>query len=453
MDEIKHKIKFGYAQKVWIKLCFFFVKSFYRKVEISGESKLLNDTPIILCANHSNALADAVLLQYTSSRLIHPLARSGLFKNPLINPILKVWQAVPVYRRQDSDNNLVDNHSMFKKAYAMLAENQILMIFPEGQSHSGHQITQIKTGVSRIILGFKEQFKKPPLIIPVGLNFSQTNKFRSNVYINFGKPLNVKDEYTLENEEDVTNLTNDVMGAMRELVLETEQVEERVFITQIDRFFSLRNKKNRKRSISQKFRSHKLILSVTNSLKKVVPNKISDIQRHLNQFNRLCNKLGINDYNLNINYNSKIIKRFVGKAIIVLLVLFPLGIIGFINSLVPYLLTKLAGLIFVKGKDQIDTVKILTGSLFFSLFWIVQIYYVYLSFGLISSVVYSALLIPTSLAALIIIHEQANILDNLRVFYIIMKHRNLRRYLIKKRKRIEKELALLINIARKNNLI
>lgn len=453
MDEIRHKIKFGYAQKVWIKLCFFFVKSFYRKVEITGESKLLNDTPIILCANHSNALADAVLLQYTSSRLIHPLARSGLFKNPLINPILKVWQAVPVYRRQDSDNYLVDNHSMFKKAYEMLAENQILMIFPEGQSHSGHQITQIKTGVSRIILGFKDQFKKPPLVIPVGLNFSQIKKFRSNVYINFGKPLNVKDEYILDNEEDVKNLTNDVMSAMRDLVLETEQVEERVFINQIDRFFALRNKKNRKRSMSQKFRSHKLILSVKNSLKEVVPNKISDIQRHLNQFNRLCNKLGINDYNLNINYNSIIIKKFVGKTILVLLVLFPLGVIGFVNSLAPYLLTKLAGLIFVKEKDQIDTVKILAGSVLFSLFWIVQIYYVYMSFGLISSVVYSVLLIPTSLAALIIIHEQAKILDNLRVFYIIMKHRNLRRYLIRKRKRIEKELALLINIARKNNLI
>lgn len=453
MDEKKQIVKFGHAQRIWIKLCAFFVKSFYRKVEISGDSRLLEDTPIILCANHSNALADAVLLQYTSNRLVHPLARSGLFKNPLIKPILNIWQAVPVYRRQDSNDSTVDNHSMFKKAYEMLAENQILMIFPEGQSHSDHHIKQIKTGVSRIILGYKDQYSKLPLVIPVGLNFSQTKKFRSNVFINFGKNIKINEGYKLSNEQDVKDLTEDIMYAMRSLIIETEQAEELVFIKQVDRFFSLRNKKNRKRSMQQKFRSHKLILSVKNSLKQIVPDKITNIQRHLNQFNRLCSKLGINDYNLNINYNSKVIKAFIGRSLAVLFILFPLGILGFMNSIIPYYLTKLTGVAFAKKKDQVDTAKILAGSLFFSLFWVLQAYYVYLYMGLGASIIYSLLLIPSSLSALIIIQEQVKILDNLRVFYLVIKHRNLRRYLIRKRKSIEKELASLINIARKHNKI
>lgn len=458
MDEIKQKIKFGYLQRSWIKLCLIFVKSFYKKVEIRGADKLLKDTPIILCANHSNALADAVLLQYTCPRLIHPLARSGLFKNPIIKPILKIWQAVPVYRRQDSQNNgqdngTVDNHAMFNKAYEMLAENQILMIFPEGQSHSDSHIKQIKTGVSRIILGYKEKYNKLPLVIPVGMNFSQVKKFRSNVYINFGKAVDINDNYILSNEQHVKDLTETIMGSMKGLVLETEEVEELAFVKQIDRFFSLRNKANRKRSMSQKFRSHKLILSVKNSLNKIVPEKIKRIQRHLNQFNRLCSKLGINDYNLNINYNSRVIRGFVIRSLLIILVAVPLGVWGFLNSILPYLLTKLAEYLFVKSQDQVHTVKILAGTLLFSVFWLTQTYYVYEYFGLSYAILYFVLLIPSSLSALVIYHEQAQIIDNLRVFYVVLKHRNLRRFLIRKRKNIEKELASLINIARKRNKV
>jgi 1-acyl-sn-glycerol-3-phosphate acyltransferase len=38
---------------------------------------------IILCANHVNALADAVVLQAATTKAIRPLARSGLFDSNL----------------------------------------------------------------------------------------------------------------------------------------------------------------------------------------------------------------------------------------------------------------------------------------------------------------------------------------------------------------------------------
>ena len=451
MDE--KKIKFGIAQKLWIKLCVFFVKSFYKNVEVNGVSQIADNTPVILCANHSNALADAVLLQYTTPRLIHPLARSGLFKNPLSGPILSIWQAVPVYRRQDNENSTVDNYSMFNKAYEMLAKNEILMIFPEGQSHSDHQLKQIKTGISRIILGYKEKYNQLPLVIPVGLNFSHIKKFRSNVYLNFGKAIEINPEYKLDDEQHVRALTNKIMCSMRDLIIETEEADELSFVKQLDRFYSLRNKTIRKRSMRQKFKSHKFILSVKNSLNDIVPEKIKSIQLHLKQFNRLCRKLGINDYNLNINYNSKIIRGFIVKSLFVIFISLPLGLFGLINSITPYMLTKAAEIIFARKKDQEDTVKILAATLFFSIFWGIQTQMIYQYFGGSIALVYFLLLIPASLTALAIFHEQAQIVDNLKVFYIVLKHRNLRRFLIRKRKSLEKELAELINIAKKHRKI
>jgi len=438
----------GLAQRTWQKLCCLFVVLFYKKVEISGAHQLDNHCPVILCANHSNALADAVLLQYTSKRLIHPLARSGLFKNPILKIILSVWQAVPVYRKQDSGDGAVDNDAMFSKAYEMLANNEVLMIFPEGQSHSDLHLRQIKTGISRIALGYKEKYNELPLIIPVGLNFTNTIKFRSNVYINFGDPLEISENFEVSNKQDIKELTREIMFAMKDLVLEVDEVEDLIFVQQVERFFSLRHKKSRERNLSQKFKSHKLLLSVHDYLDHEVPDKIKSFKLHLRHFNRLCYKLGISDYNLSVRYNSQVVRRFILRSLFIILIMFPVGLLGFINSFIPYLLTKISTKVFSKGKDQYDTTKILTGTLFFSLFWYFQARFVYELFGLNMSLLYIVMLIPTSLVALLIEREQAQIIDSLRVFIILLRKSSLRRYLLKKRKNIEKELANLVKLAK-----
>lgn len=448
MEESKIKSDLGIAQKIWQKICFVFVISFYRKVEISGSYQLNNKRPVILCANHSNALADAVLLQYSTYRLVHPLARSGLFKNPLLKFILLVWQAVPVYRRQDSDDGIVDNDAMFSKAYEMLAKNEVLMIFPEGQSHSDLHLRQIKTGVSRIILGYKEKYNEYPLVIPVGLNFSHTGKFRSNVYINYGKPLDIDSDLLLSNEADIKNLTNNIMNSMKDVVIEIDKVEDLVFVKQVERFFALRHKNSRKRNLSQKFKSHKLLLSVKKYLHQAVPDQIDSFKRHLRQFNRLCNRLGVNDYNLNVSYNSQVIRGFVIRSLFIIAVMLPIGLLGFVNSFVPYVFTKITTKLLASGKDQYDTTKILAGSVFFSAFWLVQTNLVYSFYGFNIALIYFICLIPCSLTSLVIMREHVQIIDNLRVFIVLIRRRNIRRYLIKKRKNIEMELASLIKVAR-----
>lgn len=450
MEEHKQNISTGLFQKLWQKLCFLFVVSFYRKIEISSADQLENNQPIILCANHSNALADAVLLQYTCKRLIHPLARSGLFKHPFLKIFLSIWQAVPVYRRQDSANGTVDNETMFRKAYDMLAQNEVLMIFPEGQSHSDFHLREIKTGASRLVLGYKEKYNELPLVVPVGLNFTDTIKFRSNVYINYGAPVNINEKYHISNEQDVKSLTREIMESMKNLILEVDEIEDLVLVNQVERFFSLRHKTARQRNLSQKFKSQKLLLAVKNYLYKKVPDQIESFKRHLKQFNRLCNKLGINDYSLTVSYNSRKMMRFSLRSLFILLVILPIGTIGFINSFLPYLMTRLSTRLLARDKDQHDTTKILAGSLFFSVFWAIQTLVIYNYFGINAAIVYFVLLAPTSLTAIAIDREKTQIIDNIRVFMILLNSKNLRRYLLRKRKNIEKELASLIKVARKN---
>ncbi len=447
MDE--NIIKSGILQKLWMRLCELFVRSFYKRVEIHQAEQLEQNQPIILCANHSNALADAVLLQYCSPKLIHPIARSGLFKNSLIKPILTIWQAIPVYRRQDTTSDEVDNQAMFNKVYEMLHQNQVLMIFPEGQSHSDTRLRDIKSGISRIILGYREIYGVAPVVIPVGLNFSQTFRLRSNVFINFGNVINIDSQLSIYNELDVKQLTQTIQQAMKKQVLEADAVEDLGFAQQVERFFALRHKKFKKRNLRQKFNSQKMLLNVKDYLSEHVPERVDSFKRHLRQFNRLCMKLGINDYNLNISYNSKVIRQFILRTLLTVFFLLPLGVLGLVHSLIPYLLTRFATPVFIQGRDQRDTAKILLGSFLFPLFWGLQSWYVFNNYSTTVTTIYILSIIPTSLIALVIFYEQVRILDNLRVFFVLVKQKHLRRYLLRKRKQIEAELASLLKLAKK----
>lgn len=448
MDAVKKR--HGVTQTLWINLCRFFVRAFYRKVEIHNADQLKEKRAMILCANHSNALADAVLLQYCSRHLIHPIARSGLFKNIFMRIILNIWQAIPVYRRQDSPDGTVDNDAMFNKVFEILHTNEIIMIFPEGQSHSDSQLRDIRSGISRIALGYKNRYRQPPVILPVGLNFSGNNYFRSNVFINIGEPLEISDELTIDNDADVRQLTEQVRSAMKEMIIEADKKDDLVFAEQVARFFSLRHKSLRKQNLRQKYNSQKMLLTVKNLLVDIVPDKLAHFRRHLLQFNRLCRRLGINDYNLNISYNSRTVFRFILRSILVITLMLPLGIIGFMHSFIPYLLTRAVANKFAATEDQQDTSKILVGTFLFSLFWSLQSWYVINHYSVMLAVLYIVSIIPTSLIALIIFHEQARIIDNLKVFLILVRSHYLRRYLLRKRKSLEKEMAELLKIARQH---
>ena len=63
------------------------------------------------------------------------LAKSGLFRHPLIAPpFLALARALPVYRRQDADGDTARNAETFRSVSDALARGGAIVIFPEGVS-------------------------------------------------------------------------------------------------------------------------------------------------------------------------------------------------------------------------------------------------------------------------------------------------------------------------------
>jgi len=439
--------------RVWQKFCHLVVKIFYRHYEVSGLEHIHESGPVLLCANHANALADAVILQAVMHRHIHPMARSGLFKNPVLWPILKLIKAIPVYRRQDPDSNMVQNQDSFRKCYELFDENGVLLIFPEGQSHSDPSLRPLKTGAARIALGAIQANSKVPLLVPAGLNFSSKGRFRSTVFIKFGEPVDLQPILTKDKSIQSNALTEAIYKGLDDVTLNVDSNEELDFIRSLERFFALRHGKYRQRSLELKFRALKKLALAGKQLRDIYPEKMQAIRRRLHNFERLCRALDIKDYHLTFDYRPSIIFRFIMRSLFILLVILPLGVWGILNSFVPFFLTRWTARSVSRGEDQYDTAKMVIGLVLFILFWGIQTGLVAKYYSYELAMYYLIFLIPTSAAALMLRNERRRIWDNIRVFFLFVRRRRLRLYLEARRHELEKDLAQLVRLIKKKRRI
>ena len=77
------------------------LRVFFRRVEVTGLGSLPEARGGIFIAWHPNALVDgALILSQFPGRMVIG-ARHGLFRWPLLGPLLRAFGAVPVYRRRD----------------------------------------------------------------------------------------------------------------------------------------------------------------------------------------------------------------------------------------------------------------------------------------------------------------------------------------------------------------
>jgi hypothetical protein len=116
---------------------------------------------------------------------------------------------------------------------------------------------------------------------------------------------------------------------------------------------------------------------------------------------------------------------------------------------VPYQLTRIVARRIAKGPYQYDTASVTFGMIFFSIFWSTQLYITYLFFGTTVALFYLASLIISAPFALKLRKEYHIIIDNIKIFFLFMRKKQLRQYLESKRKEIEKELAKLLRIVKR----
>ncbi len=169
---------------VWFGLQFYF-----RKIIIQGD-KCIPAGPVIFAANHQNAFLDALLIVCFNSHTTHFLTRADIFKKPFTRWVLSTLNMFPVYRIRDGWKSLAENKTTFGYCHEVFLRNEAVVIFPEGNHGGRRNLRPLSKGFTRLA---SESLQLQPSmkihVVPVGINYSDHQAFRSSVSILFGSPI------------------------------------------------------------------------------------------------------------------------------------------------------------------------------------------------------------------------------------------------------------------------
>jgi 1-acyl-sn-glycerol-3-phosphate acyltransferase len=211
------------VHRMVISLIRVIANTFFRRIDVVGIENVPTEGAVIFAGNHPNALMDGFLLIAKCGRWpLHFMANAKLWEYRLLVPMLNAVGAVPVYRREEHDG-AVDNQKAFEKLYEVIEAGDCMGIFPEGVSHVESQLIKLKTGAARIALSVTARGKTGVRLIPCGLNYIHRHRFRSQVLIEFGRPINIDDDLLKkyqDNEQDaVRELTENLTIALTNVTL------------------------------------------------------------------------------------------------------------------------------------------------------------------------------------------------------------------------------------------
>jgi len=188
------------------------------------------DNPVILASNHPTAFIEPCILACFQPLSLHFIVRGDIFTKPIYVKLLNSLNMIPIFRRQDGLKNLRQNQSTMEFVYRALDQKKTIMILAEGHTIQEKRLRPIQKGPARMAFGTVETYGDKDIhILPVGVNYTHADKFRSEVMIDFGDAIKLKDflaEYKEKPQKGVKSLTDELEKRMQERVITIEKVAD-----------------------------------------------------------------------------------------------------------------------------------------------------------------------------------------------------------------------------------
>jgi 1-acyl-sn-glycerol-3-phosphate acyltransferase len=352
------------------------LRIWFRAVEVCGDERIPLGRPLVLVANHVNGLIDPLLLMAPLPVRARFLAKSTLWKIPLLRPFLRLAGSIPVYRPQDKEDTS-RNAETFARASEVLAERGAIALFPEGKSHSQPGLQPLRTGAARIVL--EAERKHPGLgvrIVPVGLLFDAKETFRSRVLVQVGEPIDPAPEIAMQERDPVAAvraLTARIDLGLQEVTLNYETWEDARLIARAADLYRRRAPELPGRGrLSEGFLYRRAFLEGYQRLRERHPERVAAAAEVVREYDRLLRAFGLRDDQVAAAYPPSPVLRFVVQTLLLLLLYLPIAVVGTVLNYPVYRIVGPLVRRLTRDPDQVATLKVIGALILFPLAWIAE---------------------------------------------------------------------------------
>lgn len=392
------------------------LRLFFRRIETADAEIVPPDDAIIFVMNHPNGLIDPALVFVALPRKISFLAKSTLFRMPVISSLLKTVEALPLYRKIDAGEDVSKNQKTFGLVRELLKKGGAIAIFPEGVSHNSPKLLPLKTGAARIALGTMSVGKNPASlnlkIVPVGMFYTSKTTFRSEALLHFGEPFEVSpvelDEDGQPPRKAVKELTEKIEAALKEVTFNAETEAELEHANQAGELFSsVYEGINFEQTLAEKFEFLKRYTSADAKKNKETKDD-AELKQRVDEYEKKLREFNIEPENLSLTEHSfgYVFRHFLLRVYL-LLIFLPVAIFGAILHFPAYQIGKILAYYYTHhGEDDIvSTVKILSAMVFMPLTWVIFAVVSYFVWGWRNALISIPLSIVSGYVAMRVLEE------------------------------------------------
>ncbi len=348
------------------------LNAYFRRQHIVGQNKVPQDGPLIFVANHPSAFMDPLVVGLAVKRELHFIAageyvgkglKAKFFQNQL--------HMIPVFRPNTMPGETHKNKEMFEQCYAHLGAEKSLLIFPEGNSITERRLRSLKTGVARMAIGASKAHPemRPVRIVPVGLNYSDPHEFRSELFVQIGDAIDIEAYLKMEDErEAVRALTEEVSTQLRSTLLHIEKEHHDHFLEQVEHIYQPELQEMlqlEKDDLQGNYDIQKNMIAALEHFDMESPQEIANFKQKVSTYVEELKELDLNERSMK--------ELRIGNppySALMLLLLAPAYLIGFVLNAFPYFLARTIVLALRIRDSFLGSLAMSIGALCFLLWYI-----------------------------------------------------------------------------------
>lgn len=307
---------------------------FFGKHHIKNLERLNNGKPLVVCANHTTAHLDGVLIMIFSKRKFHVLVRGDIFKKKWVASFLGKINLIPIFRMRDGFSSLEKNNETFDICYEILKRNEAIIIFPEANCETERKLRKLHKGAAKIAMMAEERsdFKLGVEMATVGITMEDMVNSGGRVFLEASEPFSLNpyfSRYKDNPNKALNDITNDVETDLRTVLPVVEETIDEFLFEEIV------TRKENIDDLSVWKKTAKLINQSDEELKLVLTSALKDFKKHLF-------KNGISLQTIERLQVKSRIRRWFNLILhlIDIIALFPFFLLGIMFNYLPYAIPK-----------------------------------------------------------------------------------------------------------------